>query len=96
MAALLAKQFGEPAVLYDKYHKAEFARDDLAFYLPPLYHDESDLIVGVFCPDYDKKEWCGLEYKAIFDLIKTGRSKTSCSPGSGTSRSAACTPSLAS
>jgi tetratricopeptide (TPR) repeat protein len=75
VARNLADRFGDDRILYDKFHEAEFARDDLAFYLPALYHDQSDLIVGVFCPDYEKKEWCGLEYKALFDLIKKGRSK---------------------
>ena len=67
---ILAKRFGEEAILYDKYHTAEFSRSDLAFYLPDLYHHQSDLIVVVLCPDYDKKEWCGLEWNAIFGRLK--------------------------
>lgn len=75
VADLLAARFSEAAILYDKFHKAEFSRDDLAFYLPKLYRNETDLVVAVFCPDYHNKEWCGLEWKAIFDLLKTGHSK---------------------
>lgn len=59
VAAILAQRFGEDKILYDKCHKAEFSRSDLAFYLPDLYGKEADLVVAVFCPDYDKKEWCG-------------------------------------
>ena len=70
VAAILAQRFGEAAILYDKYHKAEFSRSDLAFYLPDLYAKEADLVVAVFCLDYDKKEWCGLEWNAIFGLLK--------------------------
>jgi hypothetical protein len=70
VAAILAKRFGEGAILYDKYHTPEFSRSDLAFYLPKLYEEESDLVVAVFCPDYDKKEWCGLEWNAIYSLLK--------------------------
>lgn len=70
VAAILAKRFGEAAILYDKYHTAEFSRSDLAFYLPDLYQHQSDLVVAVICPDYDKKEWCGLEWNAIFGLLK--------------------------
>jgi len=73
VAAILAQRFGEERVLYDKYLKAEFSRSDLAFYLPELYHDQSDLVVVVYCPDYEKKEWCGLEWNAIYDLIKKRR-----------------------
>ncbi len=70
VAAILAQRFGQDKILYDKYHQAEFSRSDLAFYLPDLYEKEADLVVAVFCPDYDKKEWCGLEWNAIFGLLK--------------------------
>jgi tetratricopeptide (TPR) repeat protein len=70
IAAILAKQFGEEAILYDKYHQPEFSRSDLAFYLPDLYEKEADLVVAVFCPDYENKEWCGLEWNAIYGLLK--------------------------
>lgn len=70
VAASLAKRFGAPTILYDEYHEAEFSRGDLAFYLPDLYEKEADLVVVVFCPDYDKKEWCGLEWNAIYGLLK--------------------------
>ncbi len=70
VAGILAKRFGEAAILYDKYHQAEFSRSDLAFYLPDLYEKEADLVVAVFCPDYEKKEWCGLEWNSIFSLLK--------------------------
>ena len=65
VAAILAKQFGEAAILYDKFHEAEFANADLAFDLPDLYKHASDLIVAVFCPDYEHKEWCGLEARKV-------------------------------
>jgi hypothetical protein len=70
VAALLAARFTEAAILYDKYHEAEFARRDLGFYLPDLYRDQSDLVVVVVCRDYQQKEWCGVEWDAIFDLLK--------------------------
>src|SRR5687767_11889356 len=69
VAALLAKRFGEGAILYDKFHESEFARRDLGIYLPELYHKESDLVVVVVCPDYDVKQWTGLEWTAIHDLL---------------------------
>jgi tetratricopeptide (TPR) repeat protein len=70
VAGILAKRFGKDAILYDKYHEAEFSRSDLGFYLPDLYEKEADLVVAVFCPDYENKEWCGLEWNAIFGLLK--------------------------
>jgi tetratricopeptide (TPR) repeat protein len=75
VADLLTVRFGQDKILYDKYHEAEFANADLAFALPSLYKAESDLIIAVFCTDYDKKEWCGLEWRAIFSIIKEGGSR---------------------
>jgi tetratricopeptide (TPR) repeat protein len=65
VAAILAKRFGEERILYDKFHEAEFARYDLAIYLPKLYRDESELVVAVLCPEYDKKPWTGWEWMGI-------------------------------
>jgi nucleoside phosphorylase len=70
VAAIIAARFSEAEILYDKYHEAEFARGDLGFYLPNLYHDQSDLVIVVVCRDYQEKEWCGLEWRAIFALLK--------------------------
>jgi hypothetical protein len=70
VATILAQLFGEDAILYDKFHKAEFSRSDLAFYLTDLYKKNADLIVVVFSLDYEKKEWCGLEWNAIYSLLK--------------------------
>ncbi|WP_426993682.1 AAA family ATPase [Methylomonas sp. CM2] len=70
MADLLAEHFSKAEILYDRYHRAEFSRSDLAFYLPDLYEQEADLVVAVFCPDYETKEWCGLEWNAIYGLLK--------------------------
>lgn len=61
---------GRQRVLYDKWYEAELARPRLATYLPRLYHDESELIVVFLCAHYESKEWCGLEWDAVFDLIK--------------------------
>ncbi|MCA9216804.1 MAG: hypothetical protein KDB27_27230 [Planctomycetales bacterium] len=36
VATKLAERFGEEAVLYDRFHTAEFADADLAFNLPDL------------------------------------------------------------
>lgn len=69
-ADLLALRFGQEKILYDKYHEAEFARNDLGIYLPNLYNRESDLVVVVVCPNYDEKEWTGLEWLAIHDRLQ--------------------------
>lgn len=73
VARRLADVFGEDRILYDKFHESEFARRDLGIYLPNLYHHDADLVVAVVCPAYDKKDWTGLEWIAIHDLLKKRR-----------------------
>jgi len=76
VAVILAQRFGEAAILYDKFHEAEFARYDLGIYLPQLYRDQSDLVVVVLCPDYDEKQWTGWEWMGIYaQLTKKEGSK---------------------
>lgn len=68
-ARILAKQFGEEQILYDKYHEAEFARFNLGIYLPKLYGEQSELIVPVLCANYDQKLWTGWEWVHIYGLL---------------------------
>src|ERR1700744_6555295 len=75
VAEILAERLGKEKVLSDKYHAAEFARPDLALYLPAFYHEQSDLVVAVLCKDYDTKQWTGLEWKAIYGLHMQRQSK---------------------
>ena len=69
VAEILAQKFGRDSILYDKYLEAELARGDLVFHLPNLYVKDTDLVVGLFCGEY-KKNWCGLEWRAINALLK--------------------------
>lgn len=69
VAEILAVRFSKDEILYDKFHEAEFARRNLGIYLPELYHKESDLVVVVACRNYDMKQWTGLEWTAICDLL---------------------------
>ena len=73
VAEHLSKALGRDRVLYDRYYEAELARPDLDTYLQRLYHDQSELIAVFLCAEYEAKEWCGLEWRAIRDLIKKRR-----------------------
>jgi hypothetical protein len=70
VAESLAKELQRERVFYDKFYEAELARPNLDTYLQGIYHDDSDLIAVFLCADYEHKEWCGLEWRAIRDLIK--------------------------
>lgn len=75
IAKLLATALGQSRVLYDNFHEAEFARPSLDVYLQTLYHDDVTLNVVFLCEAYNQKEWCGLEWRAIRDLIKQRKSE---------------------
>lgn len=60
-------------VFYDGYFEADLARPDLDVLLQRIYHDQSDLIVVFLCREYEEKQWCGLEWRAVRDLIKKRR-----------------------
>ena len=70
VASVLAGQLGMERVFYDKYYEAELARPNLDTYLQKIYHDESELLVIFIGADYEQKEWCGVEWRAIRDLLK--------------------------
>ncbi len=66
----LAYEYGKPNVFYDNFHKDELARNNLDIYLLNIYKDDSELVAYFLCEDYANKEWCGVEWRAIRDMIK--------------------------
>lgn len=76
VASRLANHLGRDHILYDKFYEAEFARPNLDVYLQNLYHDESELIAVFLCEEYEQKEWCGLEWRAIRNVIKKRRASS--------------------
>ena len=56
VARILAKQFSEAEIFYDRYHEVELARLELAAHLERIYRD-ADLVVVVLSPEYDRKLW---------------------------------------
>jgi hypothetical protein len=68
-AAHLSHLLGKDRIFYDQYYEAELARPNLDTYLQRMYHDDSDLIAIFLCTGYERKKWCGLEWRAVRDLI---------------------------
>lgn len=69
IAFILADKFSKEEILYDGFHEAAFARPQLDMYLQKLYHDCSELIVVFLCDQYSQKRWCGIEWRAIRDIL---------------------------
>jgi hypothetical protein len=67
----LKLKLGKDQIFYDFDYQAQIARPNADILLQDIYHKQSDLIVIFLCEEYNKKEWCGLEWRAIRDLIKS-------------------------
>lgn len=68
---VVKNELGEHSVFYDIDYQSQLARPNLDVLLQTIYRDNSDLIVVFLCEEYDEKEWCGIEWRAIRDLIKS-------------------------
>jgi hypothetical protein len=73
VASELASILGRSSVFYDTWYKAELARPNLDTYLQDIYANQSLLIAIFLARGYETKEWCGLEWRAIRELIKKRR-----------------------
>ncbi|ACV36366.1 TIR domain-containing protein [Accumulibacter sp.] len=70
VASALTEKLGREAVFYDYNFKSQTAVPDSDLLLQHIYHDQSDLVVVFLGGNYQGKEWCGLEWRAVRDLIK--------------------------
>ncbi|MGB5988747.1 MAG: TIR domain-containing protein [Marinifilaceae bacterium] len=70
---ILRKKLETDSVFYDLDYQAQLARPNVDLLLQRIYHKQSDLIVIFFCKEYLQKEWCGLEWRSIRDLMKANK-----------------------
>jgi len=70
VAAEVKKRLGAGTVFYDRDFTPQLARPNLDTLLQRIYLNNSDLVVVFLCHDYERKEWCGLEWRAIRTIIK--------------------------
>lgn len=70
VATFLVQNMGKDRVFYDKHFEAELEHSDLDTYLQRLYHGESELLVVFLCAEYERKEWCGLKWRAMRDVLQ--------------------------
>ena len=70
IASELERLLGPNTYFYDNNYKAQLARPRLDILLQNIYMNRSKLIVVFLCQKYDEKEWCGVEFRAILEIIK--------------------------
>jgi len=69
IAIELERKLGPNKYFYDFNYKAQLARPELGVFLQKIYAKQSRLVVVFFGGDYQKKDWCGIEFRAIRTLI---------------------------
>ena len=57
------------SVFYDDDFTAQLARPNLDNLLQAVYLKNSDLVVVFLSGDYEKKMWCGIEWRAVRGII---------------------------
>lgn len=70
VAAEVKKRLGRDNVFYDRDFTAQLARPNLDTVLQRIYLNNSDLVVVFLCAEYERKEWCGLEWRSIRTITK--------------------------
>jgi general stress protein CsbA len=70
IASILERTLARDAIFYDKWYAGELARPNLDLHLQDIYKRDSELLVIVLCAEYEAKDWCGLEWRVVRDLIK--------------------------
>lgn len=70
VVSTLRKHLGPDAVFYDYDYQAQLARPNLDVLLQDIYRNRSSLVVVFLCEKYAEKQWCGLEWRAIREMIK--------------------------
>ena len=71
VADALRSALEDDNVFYDFDYQSQLAIPNLDSLLQKIYRQNSELIVVFLSADYANKEWCGLEWRAIRDIIKS-------------------------
>ena len=71
IANIIRKKIKKNKLFYDFDYQSQLARPNADSLLQKIYRYNSRLIVVFLSAEYSKKEWCGLECRAIRDIIKS-------------------------
>jgi hypothetical protein len=69
VAGHLERLIGPNAYFYDNNYVSQLARPSLDTFLQDIYRNRAKLIVVFLSTDYQRKNWCGIEFRAIRDII---------------------------
>lgn len=74
VAQELERLIGPNSYFYDKNYIAQLAQPSLDSLLQGIYGERSRLVVVFLCGEYQTKDWCGVEFRAIKEIIKRRQS----------------------
>lgn len=69
IAIRLEAELGPHTYFYDNNYVAQLARPSPDLLLQDIYRKRSKLIVVFLSSDYQYKEWCGVEFRAIKEVL---------------------------
>ena len=69
VAEQLVSTLGPNCVFYDRFYQAQLAVPNLDTVLQQLYGERSRLVVPFLSADYGSKKWCGIEFRAIREIL---------------------------
>lgn len=69
VAQELEGRIGPNSYFYDNNYVSQLARPSLDTLLQDIYRQRSKLIVVFLGSDYQRKDWCGIEFRAIREII---------------------------
>lgn len=69
VASELEGLIGPNSYFYDSNYTSQLARPSLDLLLQDIYRNRSKLIVVFLSGDYQNRDWCGIEFRAISDII---------------------------
>jgi hypothetical protein len=65
----LERNLGPNSYFYDGNYVSQLARPSLDTLLQDIYGHRSKLVVVFLSGDYQRKEWCGIEFRAVKEII---------------------------
>lgn len=69
VALELERKIGPNSYFYDNNYVSQLARPSLDDLLQDIYGNRAKLIVVFLGGDYQRKDWCGIEFRAIKEII---------------------------
>lgn len=69
IARELERLIGPNSYFYDHNYVSQLARPSLDTLLQDIYRNRSKLVVVFLGGDYQRKDWCGIEFRAIREIV---------------------------